>query len=140
MSKLSDVAQLLVLDPNTDSDVVVKKLKVTKTYAYNLLSTVRKKMRMNRLPDGTWKHKIRMQSAEGIRNEIVMQHTPDVVNHPPHYKVGGIETIDFIESKNLDYHLGNVVKYVARAGHKDNKKQDLEKAKWYLERALSKLI
>jgi homoserine dehydrogenase len=63
----------------------------------------------------------------------------DLVNSPPHYRVGGIETIDFIEAKQLGYHLGNVVKYVSRADHKGNKKQDLEKAKWYLERAIETL-
>ena len=62
--------------------------------------------------------------------------TPDPVNHPAHYKVGGIETIDFIEAKNLDYNLGNVVKYVTRADHKGNKLEDLRKAQWYLTRAI----
>ena len=61
----------------------------------------------------------------------------DAVNHPAHYKIGGIETIDFIEAKKLGYNLGNVVKYLTRADHKGNRKQDLEKAKWYLERELS---
>lgn len=60
----------------------------------------------------------------------------DPVNHPAHYKVGGIETIDFIEAKNLDYNLGNVVKYVTRADHKGNKLEDLRKAQWYLTRAI----
>ena len=58
----------------------------------------------------------------------------DPVNHPPHYKVGGVETIDFIEAKQLNYNLGNVVKYITRADHKGNRKQDLEKALWYLKR------
>jgi len=61
----------------------------------------------------------------------------DPVNHPAHYKVGGMETIDFIEAKELSYHLGNAVKYISRADHKGNRKQDLEKAKWYLERAIA---
>ena len=62
---------------------------------------------------------------------------PDLVNHPPHYKAGGIETIDFIESKDLNYRLGNVVKYVSRAGKKDSDPvQDLEKAAWYLQREI----
>lgn len=61
----------------------------------------------------------------------------DPVNHPAHYKVGGMETIDFIEAKGLTYHLGNAVKYISRADHKGNRKQDLEKAKWYLERAIA---
>jgi hypothetical protein len=58
----------------------------------------------------------------------------DAVNHPPHYKVGGIETIDFIEAKSLSYNLGNVVKYITRADHKGNKLEDLKKAQWYLNR------
>jgi len=61
----------------------------------------------------------------------------DPVNHPAHYKYGGIETIDFIEAKELGYNLGNVVKYVTRADHKGNRKQDLEKAMWYLQRELT---
>lgn len=62
----------------------------------------------------------------------------DPVNHPPHYKAGGIETIDFIEAKDLNYRLGNVVKYVSRAGKKDSDPiQDLEKAAWYLQREIA---
>jgi hypothetical protein len=63
----------------------------------------------------------------------------DNVNQPAHYKVGGIETIDFIEAKELDYHLGNAVKYISRANHKGNRREDLEKAKWYLNRAISNI-
>jgi hypothetical protein len=63
----------------------------------------------------------------------------DNVNHPSHYKTGGIETIDFIEAKGLGYHLGNVVKYITRAEHKGNRKEDLLKAQWYLNRAIEKL-
>jgi len=59
----------------------------------------------------------------------------DMVNHPPHYKSGGIETIDFIEAKELPYHLGNVVKYISRAGIKSHCPiEDLRKAQWYLNR------
>jgi len=61
---------------------------------------------------------------------------PDSVNSPAHYKIGGIETIDFIEAKNLGYNLGNVVKYITRADHKGNKLEDLRKAQWYLTRAI----
>ncbi len=66
---------------------------------------------------------------------------PDNVNKPAHYTDGKIEVIDFIEDKQLGYHLGNVVKYVARAGKKDPTKvvEDLEKAKWYLQRKIDKL-
>ena len=60
----------------------------------------------------------------------------DPVNHPSHYTVGGIETIDFIEAKGLNYNLGNVVKYITRSDYKGNKHQDLQKALWYLNREL----
>jgi hypothetical protein len=63
-------------------------------------------------------------------------HESDPVNHPAHYKVGGIETIDFIEAKRLNYNMGNAVKYITRADHKGSRKQDLEKAIWYLKREL----
>lgn len=63
-----------------------------------------------------------------------MEH--DAVNHPAHYTDGSIEVIDFIEDKKLPYHLGNAVKYIARAGKKnpDKEAEDLKKAVWYLNR------
>lgn len=63
----------------------------------------------------------------------------DPINSPSHYKVGGIETIDFIEAKDLGYNLGNVVKYITRAHHKGELLQDLKKAQWYLNREVGKL-
>ena len=63
----------------------------------------------------------------------------DPVNHPAHYKVGGVETIDFIEAKGLGYNLGNVIKYITRAAHKGNASEDLAKARWYLNREISKM-
>lgn len=67
----------------------------------------------------------------------------DNVNHPAHY--GGAdnvyEAIKVIEAWNLDFCLGNVVKYISRAGKKEGNSliQDLEKAKWYLERRIQEL-
>lgn len=60
----------------------------------------------------------------------------DPVNHPSHYTAGGIEVLDLIEAWGLGYHLGNVVKYVVRAGKKDPAKtlEDLKKAQFYLDR------
>ncbi len=63
----------------------------------------------------------------------------DVVNHPSHYTRGNIEVIDFIEDQQLPYHLGNVVKYVARAGYKGDIVEDLKKAQWYLNRYIRTL-
>ena len=60
------------------------------------------------------------------------------IDHPPHYTFGEIEVIDAIEDWRLGFHLGNVVKYVARAAHKDNYGEDLRKARWYLDRELQR--
>lgn len=64
----------------------------------------------------------------------------DVINHPSHYTRGKIEVIDFIEDQQLPYHLGNVIKYIARAGHKGDKLEDLKKARWYLDRYINEVI
>ena len=62
-----------------------------------------------------------------------------MVVHPQHYQSdGGIEAIDVIESFELGFNLGNAIKYILRAEKKGNKKQDLEKALWYINRELSK--
>lgn len=65
----------------------------------------------------------------------------DNVNHPKHYTgfSNGAEVIDITE--NLTFNLGNVVKYVARAGRKtDDPIEDLQKAKFYLEREINRLV
>lgn len=65
------------------------------------------------------------------------------VNHPQHYggKENQYEAIKVIEAWDLDFCLGNTVKYISRAGKKDVDKiiQDLEKARWYLDRKISQL-
>ena len=66
----------------------------------------------------------------------------DAINNPQHY--GGdanpYEAIKVIEAWNLGFHLGNVVKYIARAGKKDPDKEleDLKKARWYLDREIQR--
>lgn len=64
----------------------------------------------------------------------------DVINHPSHYTRGKIEVIDFIEDQQLPYHLGNVIKYIARAGYKGDKLEDLKKARWYLDRYIKEVM
>ncbi len=53
---------------------------------------------------------------------------------PSHYRDGKIEPIDFIEDKDLGFHLGNAIKYISRAGKKNDEIQDLKKAIWYIQR------
>lgn len=73
-------------------------------------------------------------------NDVQQRKRNDTVNHPSHYNYGDIEVIDFIEqvtkhyNPNVAYHIGNAIKYLARSPHK-NGKEDVEKAKWYIERA-----
>ena len=70
-----------------------------------------------------------------------MSKVNDVVNHPSHYTDGKIEVIDFIEDKGLNFHRGNAVKYIARAGKKNPAKEvaDLKKAVWYLNREIQRM-
>ena len=84
--------------------------------------------------------KILMEASVNPPTQIEMfEPTPDPVNHPAHYKYGGIETIDFIEAKELGYNLGNVIKYITRADHKGSRKEDLLKAQWYLTREINSI-
>jgi len=70
-----------------------------------------------------------------------MDNLSEKVDHPPHYTFGNFEVIDVIEDWELGFHLGNTVKYIARAGRKNSsdKLTDLEKARWYLDRKIQKI-
>ena len=80
---------------------------------------------------------------EPFTRKVDMQEEQDVVNKPKHYTYGDIEVIDFIEQVTKDYKpelafsIGNAIKYISRANHK-NGKEDLDKARWYLNRAFAK--
>jgi hypothetical protein len=150
-SKLTRVKMILAKNPKLNADTIVKQMDVTKVYAYNLLSSARKALGMKMQHDGSWKLKERMLSSknrpEGMTDRDIEEIVADVeqsvaqydaINHPPHYNTGGIEVIDFIEAKSLSYHLGNVIKYIARADHKGDRLENLKKAKWYLEREIAK--
>ena len=63
----------------------------------------------------------------------------EMINHPKHYAGNKFEVIDIIEDYNLGFNLGNTVKYVLRAGKKDDIIQELNKAKWYIEREIQKI-
>lgn len=84
-----------------------------------------------------------MKVNEPFTRKVDMQEEQDVVNKPKHYTYGDIEVIDYIEqvTKNykpeLAFAIGNAIKYISRANHK-NGKEDLDKARWYLERAFEK--
>jgi hypothetical protein len=65
----------------------------------------------------------------------------EAVDHPAHYggKDNPYEAIKVIEAWQLDFHLGNTVKYISRAPHKGSQLEDLRKAAWYLQRAIDRL-
>ena len=64
----------------------------------------------------------------------------DMVDHPPHYNEGGLECIDYIQQQLGDkfssYLEGSIIKYIHRHKYKDANIQDLEKAKWYLNKLI----
>lgn len=74
----------------------------------------------------------------------IFNNSDEMVNHPPHYTDGGIEVIDFIKAKNLDFCLGNAVKYISRAGkkgdaaltEKEKTVEDLKKSIWYIKKEI----
>lgn len=63
----------------------------------------------------------------------------DSVNHPSHYQSNGMEAIDVIEAFGLSFATGNALKYILRAGRKDDAAIDLRKAVWYLQREIERL-
>lgn len=80
--------------------------------------------------------------ADGLQFGGTINHPlTDAVSHPAHYNSGQIEVLEGIEDWDLGFHLGNSVKYIARAGKKDPAKliEDLEKAAWYLARKIELL-
>ena len=86
---------------------------------------------------------LRLQFASAISKEKIVQRASevaaapvDMINHPPHYKVGGIETIEYIKAKltraeYIGYLKGNVIKYSSRVGYKGEAAQDAGKIGWY---------
>jgi len=82
-----------------------------------------------------------MNNREAIFTIDEEQVKKELVNHPQHYggKNNPYEAIKVIEAWNLGFCLGNTIKYISRAGKKDDTIQELEKALWYLKRELKKL-
>jgi hypothetical protein len=163
-SKSQKVTKYIAKHPNAKANDIAKATGVDTAYVYTIISKAKKAGGLKPLPltgitpkqakDLAWKltqgrGKMRGRPPQRMRTiaEFIsdtpiatrMATAADNVNHPSHYKKGGIETIDFIEAKDLSYHLGNVVKYITRADHKGNRKEDLLKAQWYLNRAIEKL-
>ena len=80
-------------------------------------------------------------SVPPVATKTLITVEDDPVNHPGYYCDGGIETLDFILAKSLNFLLGQVVKYVSRAGKKNPATllEDLKKARFYLNREIERL-
>lgn len=81
-----------------------------------------------------------VKSLYDVTTDIKPNSISNTVNHPSHYNRGKIEVIDFIEDQGLSFHLGNVIKYITRAGSKGDKLEDLKKARWYLDRYINEVM
>lgn len=127
-AKNKKIVEYIQANPDAKPSAIAKRFKVNVITVYSLKSNHKTTAAAKR--KSNWKVASVTTSTSSVK---------DLINSPPHYKVGGIETIDFIEAKNLGYNLGNVVKYISRAEHKDKKLDNLKKAQWYLNRAVSKL-
>jgi hypothetical protein len=118
-------------NPNMSPKMVAETLNTNIDIVYYARGTMRKKKVVKR----TKPTQLTLPMFNLIKEQIKKEQ-PDMVNSPPHYTAGGIETIDFIEAKGLNYNLGNAVKYITRAGLKGDRVEDLKKAKWYIEREI----
>ena len=131
LSNAQKIRNYISAHPEASAREIAQVLKLKAQYVHQIMYADRKRLQPK-------EPKIKRIALFSSNTPITMHEPqPDPVNHPAHYKVGGMETIDFIEAKGLSYHLGNAVKYISRADHKGSRKQDLEKAKWYLERAIA---
>ena len=127
----------MAANPTASSAEIAQIAKTTANYVYLVKYPMNKKAKAGKAK--TAKPVVLVEQVEDKTPvSVVFDSTPavDVINHPPHYKFGGVETIDFIEAKKLNYHLGNVVKYVTRADHKGERLENLKKARWYLDREI----
>ena len=150
MSKLEKIRRTILKYPKATTKEIAKRCDATTQDVYGARYQMKKENKANGYHDkfldavagaavaGMEQAREGDEEIKAI-NLLFPKPKQDMVNHPPHYTVGELEVIDFIEAKQLSYHLGNVVKYIVRAGHKDTDPlQDLQKARWYLERAIQK--
>jgi hypothetical protein len=140
MKKLTNTARVLKYlhrRPNEKASVIAKALGVSAQTVYQVKHRYKNESNLPSTTAPNAQKSLALFSGSPKKEKLIM--TYDNVNHPSHYKTGGIETIDFIEAKSLSYNLGNVVKYITRADYKGNKIEDLKKAQWYLNREVSNL-
>lgn len=132
MSNAAKIRNYFAKNPNATPAECITALRVKPAHVY----LERSKMKTRAVKEGKGPLTIVSVSTSDTPVSVALPH--DMVNNPPHYTTGGIETIEFIEAKKLNYCLGNAIKYITRAQHKGNYVQDLKKAVWYLEREVER--
>jgi hypothetical protein len=146
--KVRVIGQMLHNGEKPDVKTLAAQFKCSDKYVYLLIAAARKMTGITKTPSkgGTKSknpdlplplsnRKLRMQDHQ-IINITMEEPKADMVNHPPHYTAGGIETIDFIQAKLTPeefrgYLRGNILKYSSRAGLKGDADEDLGKMVWY---------
>jgi transposase-like protein len=145
--KVRAVAQALRDGQKPNAKAVAEKYNCTTNYAYYIIKEARTLTGLTKAPSSDGKQnkppsnrKLRMQEQAQAQAQIINitmeEPEADMVNHPPHYTAGGIETIDFIQAKLTPeefrgYLRGNILKYSSRAGLKGDADEDLGKLVWY---------
>jgi len=152
LSKIQKIRNYIKDHPDAKAKAIAEALNTTIQYVYSAMHQERKKLKASATPDSLVKvqgvtmsqddkanltdEQMRRIVFNATKPKIRMQGSIDDVNHPPHYKIGGIETIDMIKAKLTPeefrgYLKGNVVKYLTRAGYKDDAGKDVDKMVWY---------
>lgn len=132
-----NILQHIRENPEEHPHDLAKKFGITVSTAYTYRGVVRKEG--IDIPKAKKRY---VKPEEQVEQQVKREDTHDAVNHPAHYTAGGIEAIEYIEAKLTPeefagYCKGNALKYMSRAGKKDNSAEDLAKARWYLDRLLT---
>jgi len=152
LSKVQKIRNYIKDHPEAKPRAIAEALGTTIQYVYSAMHQARKKLKASATPDPLVKVQGVVMGKDDMTNltdeqmsrlvfnatkpKARMQRAIDDVNHPPHYKIGGIETIDVIEAKLTPeefrgYLKGNVVKYLTRIGYKEDAGKDVDKMVWY---------
>jgi hypothetical protein len=141
--KVRVVGQMLHNGEKPNVKTLAAQFKCSNNYVYLLIAAARK---MTNIPKPPPKGGTQLSRALELKRAMADRPLPitmeepevevDMVNHPPHYTAGGIETIDFIQAKLTPeefrgYLRGNILKYSSRAGLKGDADEDLGKMVWY---------
>ena len=139
-SKIAKVRRYVLAHPELKCEQVAELLGVNVQTVYNARHTLRKhtKATISRTRT-TKKESAAIAQAPAVNIDTAHDKRVDMVNNPPHYKVGGIETYDILKAKLSKEELrgylkGNVIKYVTRAGYKGASTEDAGKLAWYAQR------